>query len=85
MNKEKNEEIEAIKQNTERVREVDAQIKEIFTHTFYIRTGVNSSYTQNMELFGKDYTSFSDDQKKSLGAMVNQTKALSAMLGKTIS
>lgn len=85
LNKEKNEEIEAVKQNTERVREVDAQIKEVLTHTFYIRTGVNSSYTQNVELFGKDYTSFNDNQKKSLGAMVNQTKALSAMLGKTIS
>ena len=85
LNKEKNEEIEAVKQNTERVREVDAQIKEVLTHTFYIRTGVNSSYTQNVELFGKDYTSFNDNQKKSLGAMVNHTKALSAMLGKTIS
>ena len=85
LNKEKNEEIEAVKKNTERVREVDAQIRELLTHTSYIREGVNGSYTQCAELFGKDYTGFSNVQKMSLGALVNQTKALSAMLEKTVS
>lgn len=84
LNKQKNEEIEAVKQNTEKIREIDAQILQLLTDTSNIRTRLNESYTQCVELFRKDYTAFSDDQKKRLGALVNQTKALSAMFGKTI-
>ena len=84
LNKQKNEEIEAVKQNTEKVREIDAQILQLLTDTSEIRTRLNESYTQCVELFRKDYTSFSDEQKKQLGALVNQTKALSALFGKTI-
>ena len=85
LNKQKNEEIETVKQNTEKIREVDLQISEILSQTCAIREGLNRSYTQCMALFGKDYTTFDDDQKKSLGALVNQTKALSALFGKTVS
>lgn len=84
LNKQKNEEIEAVKQNTEKVREIDAKILQLLTDTSDIRTRLNESYTQCVELFRKDYTVFSDDQKKQLGALVNQTKALSALFGKTI-
>lgn len=84
LNKQKNEEIETVKRNTEIIKEVDAQIGEILSQTDSIRSGLNKSYMQCLELFGKDYTSFNDVQKQSLGALVNQTKALSAMFGKTI-
>ncbi len=85
LNKQKNEEIEKVKRNTEQVREVGAQIKEILTQTESIRQGVKASYTACMEMFGRDYTDFDDDQKKRLGALVNQTKTLSALLEQTIS
>lgn len=84
LNKQKNEEIESVKKNTELVREIDAQIQQILTDTEAIRTGLNESFTQCLTMFQKDYTSFTDDQKRQLGALVNQTKALSAMFGKTI-
>ena len=84
LNKQKNEEIESVKKNTELVREIDAQIQQILTDTEAIRTGLNESFTQCLPMFQKDYTSFTDDQKRQLGALVNQTKALSAMFGKTI-
>lgn len=85
LNKQKNEEIESVKRNTEAVKEIDLQIKGILDQTEALRTGVNNSYSQCLNLFGKDYTAFDTDQKKSLGALVNQTKALSALFGKTIS
>ena len=84
LNKQKNEEIESVKKNTELLREIDAQIQQILTDTEAIRTGLNESFTQCLPIFQKDYTSFTDDQKRQLGALVNQTKALSAMFGKTI-
>lgn len=85
LNKQKNEEIETVKRNTEKIREVDVQINELLTRTMQVRTGLNESYTKCMDLFGKDYMSFNDDQKRSLGALVNQTKTLSALFGKTVS
>ena len=84
LNKQKNEEIEAVKKNTERIKEMDAQIKQILDNTSSIRSGLNESYSRCLPMFGKDYASFTDEQKKSLGALVNQTKALSALFGKTI-
>ncbi len=85
LNKQKNEEIEAVKKNTERVKEMDAEINQILSETILIRNGLNNAYMQCLGLFGKDYTSFDDDQKRSLGALVNNTKALSALFEKTIS
>ena len=84
LNKQKNEEIETVKRNTEKVKEVDAQIGEILSQTDSIRTGLNNKYKECLELYGKDYSLFDDDRKKALGSLVNQTKALSAMFAKTV-
>lgn len=84
LNKQKNEEIESVKRNTEKLREIDAQIGAILSETIQIRTGCNDSYAKCLPLYGKDYAGFSNEQKESLGALVNQTKALSALLGKTV-
>lgn len=84
LNKQKNEEIELVKRNTEQVKEVDAELKELLYETISIREGVNDSFTNGLVMYGKDYMSFSNEQKKSLGALVNNTKALSALLGKVI-
>lgn len=83
LNKQKNEEIEAVKTNTEAVREIDAQIGDLLSRTEAIRTGLTDSYTDCLSQFGADYSGFSNEQKKRLGALVNQTKALSALLSET--
>ena len=83
LNKQKNEEIEAVKTNTEAVREIDAQIGDLLSRTEAVRTGLTDSYTACLPQFGADYSGFSDEQKKRLGALVNQTKALSALLSET--
>ena len=84
LNKEKNAEIESVKKNTLMIKELDAQISEILRETIDVRTGLNGAYMLCLDLYGKDYSSFSDEQKKSLGSLVNFTKTLSALFGKTV-
>lgn len=84
LNKQKNEEIESVKQNTEIIKELDGKISQIMNETKGIMIGLKESYTGCMRLFGGDYSTFSDDERRSLGALVNNTKALSAMFDKTI-
>ena len=84
LNKQKNEEIEAVKKNTERVREMDMQIKVLLDETAAVRSGLRESYLQCVSLSGGDYSAFTGEEKQRLGALVNQTKALSALFGKVI-
>ncbi len=84
LNKEKNAEIETVKKNTVIVKEMDAEINQILTETTEVRDGLNGVYMRCLELFGKDYTSFTDEQKKRLGSLVNYTKTLSALFAKTV-
>ena len=84
LNKQKNEEIEKVKKNTEKIREIDAQLNEILIQTINVRNGLNNSFAACMDLFGKDYMGFSGEQKRELGALVNQSKTPSAMLKQTI-
>ena len=84
LNKQKNEEILALKENIEAVREMDAKIAEILTETEKIRSGLNEMMAKVMPLFGADYATIDNEQKQLLGALVNNTKALSAMFTKTI-
>ena len=84
LNKQKNEEIESVKNNTEKVKELDASISNILDETVSIMNGLKKSYTECLNGFGQDYKSFTDEQKLRLGALVNNTKALSAMFDKTV-
>ena len=84
LNKQKNEEIEFIKKNTEKVREIDADITDILEQTMGVRTGLNNSFTECLNMFGKDYVLFDEKQKKSLGSLVNNTKTMAVLLGKTV-
>lgn len=84
LNKEKNEEIEAVKTNTELVKELDGKIGEIVKETNDVMLGVNDSYTDCLKVFGRDYKEFTEEQKQKLGALVNNTKALSALFDKTV-
>ena len=84
LNKQKNEEILALKDNIELVREMDAQIHVILTETEKIREGLNDLVVKVMPLYNADYMTIDDEQKQLLGALVNNTKALSAMFTKTI-
>ena len=41
-------------------------------------------FSDNMRMFGSDYKSLDDADKMRLGAMVNNTKSLSALFSKTV-
>lgn len=84
LNKEKNEEIEAVKRNILAVKEMDGKIFELLNQTSEIRTGLNSQYHDCLTMFNGDYSTFDDEEKKKLGAMVNLTKSLSALYGKQV-
>ncbi len=85
LNKEKNEEIEAVKRNTERIKEMDGEITEILSKTVEIKNGLDTNYHECLGMFNGDYSTFDDESKMKLGSMVNLTKALSAMYNEQVS
>lgn len=84
LNKQKNEEIQTVKKNIEAVRELDGKIGLILSETAGIHTGLNDMLTKSLSLFGADYLTLDDAQKQLLGALVNNTKALSTMFERTV-
>ncbi len=84
LNKEKNEEILSIKKNTEVVNELGLKLDVIFRNTVSTREGLKSVYTSNIGTFAGDYSTFDSETKAKLGAMVNQTKALSKLFKETV-
>ena len=84
LNKQKNEEIQAIKRNIELVREMDGKIGQILDSTITIRNGLNDTLKTAFPMCGADYLSLDDGQKQLLGALINNTKVLAALFGKTI-
>lgn len=83
-NKEKNKEIESVKENTASLKEVTATIHTINAETITLRDELMKQFSDNMRLFGADYRSLEDEDKVRLGTMVNNTKALSALFSKTV-
>ena len=84
LNKQKNDEIESVKKNIEVIKELDGKINQVLEETNSIRENLNKQYRDCLALYGKDYAAFDAEQKMQLGALVNNTKALSAMFEKTI-
>lgn len=84
LNKEKNEEIRSIKENTERVREMDRKIESILRKTADLRIGLNRLYVEMVYLHGADYLALGEKEKLMLGTMVNNTKALVEMCQTTV-
>jgi len=82
LNKQKSEEIEDVKRNTEAIKQVDAQVGEILTTTASVRTNLNNEYAKCLSAFGKDYLSLNEEEKTALGTLVNNTKSLSALFTK---
>ena len=84
LNKQKNEEIEAVKNNIVKVKEIDAELLAILNQTVTIKEELNKSYIDCVAMHGADYLFLDDEQKMKLGALVNNTKSLSAMFEKTL-
>lgn len=83
-NKEKNKEIDSVKNNTAALKEVTETIHTINAETITLKEELMKQFSDNMRLFGADYMSLSDEDKMRLGTMVNNTKSLSALFSKTV-
>ncbi len=84
LNKQKNEEIASIKNNTEKVLEIDAKIAKLLSDTEAVLSGTKAEFASCLKLFDGDYACFSDEDRMRLGALVNNTKSLSALLETTV-
>lgn len=84
LNKQKNEEIQAVKQNIESVRELDGNISLVLSETTEMRSGLNDMMVKSLSLFGANYLTLDESQKQLLGTLVNNTKTLSAMFERTV-
>ncbi len=84
LNAEKNEEIEKVKKNKIKIEEIDASIKSLLDETVKIKAKLNTSFRECFSMYGKDYTGFNEEQKLKLGALVNNTLALSALYEHTL-
>ena len=82
--KEKNKEIESVKRNTASLKEVTETIHTISAETITLREELMRQFSENMRLFGADYNSLDEADRMRLGAMVNNTKALSALFSRTV-
>lgn len=83
-NKAKNEEIEAVKKNTESIKEDTAKINNIMAETVTLRDNLKEQFSKNMDLFGMDYSQMEINDRKRLAAMVMNTHSLSALFQKTV-
>ena len=80
----KKDEIARMKNCVVALKEIRGKIDEISIETSEIIDNLDTAMSSCKNLSGQDYMSFSDDQKKALGAIVNNTKSLSALLNETI-
>ncbi len=84
LDKQKKEEIEAVLKNTESLKEVDAKIKTLLDQTEALRERVNDQYGKCLDSYGKDFMTISEADQIRLGTLVNETKALAALLEKGV-
>lgn len=80
----KKDEIARMKNCVEALRELKGKIDQISIETAGLFDGIQNSLLFCNSMRGLDYTSFSNEQKEALGALVNNTKALSALLNETV-
>jgi hypothetical protein len=83
--KEKHEELISVKQNTEALRETHAEIGSLRVKTDSLRENLSSSFMTACRLQGADYLHLSDEEKLSLGALVNNAKSLARLLVERVS
>lgn len=80
----KQEALTAVKQNTERVKQLDVQIEALLVETTSMRKSLTTVYTECLSFLNADFLSLTEDQRARLAALVNNTKSCAALLGQTV-
>lgn len=84
LDKEKKQEINTVLENTEKLKEVDADLEALLRKTIKIREGLNDQYAKGIKFFGRDFMKIDKDGQLLLGSIVNNAKALSISLGQGV-
>lgn len=78
----KKEEIERILQCTDSLKTLKADLDSVDIQTKELNDRLREQFASCNHLHSGDYSTFSDEQKEQLGTIVNNTKALSKLVGK---
>ena len=84
LDKEKKEEIQSVLENTASLKVIDEKIKLLLDQTEQLRESANSMYGKCLISFGRDFLSLTDEAQTQLGTLINETKALAALLEKGV-
>lgn len=76
----KQEELLDIKRNTSKVKSMGERIESLAIKTLGIRSRLNEEFQEAMPLYGSDYSALGEDDKARLGALVNNSKSLGALM-----
>lgn len=83
-NKEKEKEISNIKKNTESLRELTFTLKDLKDRTMVLKNQLSNEYSNCLFFYNCDYSKLNNNEKKKLGALVNNTKSLAGLINLTI-
>lgn len=84
IDKEKIDEIEKIKVNTQKIVETSNKIKILLEENKALCTSITKNYKKALYVFNKDYKIIGDEDKLILGSIVNETKAIAKSIEKGI-
>ncbi len=84
LQEEKAAEIRKVKNNTAAAKKITAEIQALLDETISLQAKLKELYDRCYYMTAKAYDSFSADEQLSLGALVNNTKAMAAALDKTV-
>ena len=84
MDKQKQEEIKSVAENTNVVQKTSAQIQTLLDEVLAWRENLGQQYEACLLGYGRNFMELPNDLQVRLGALVNNTKALSVLLGKSI-
>lgn len=84
LNKQKIEEIEAVKANTNETIIIADKIQTLIDEVTILRGKLSKLYGDSLHEFGKDFLLIPEARRAQLGILVNNTKALAASLSKGI-
>lgn len=81
----KKQEIERISNCTNALKQLKAQMDALITETNELNKNLLSQISNNEILYAQDYSTFTDNQKNMLGAIVNNTKSLAVLISRVLS
>lgn len=84
IDKEKKDEIEKIKTNTEKIVEQSNSIKILLEENNALYVNIVKNYQKALYIFNMDYTVMKEEDKFLLGSIVNETKAIAKSIEKGI-